>query len=110
MSEKVDKKVKVNALMPKCQRNKNECHYLATPVIFILHFHKVVRVKERMVQIESAEAEVSRLLVPSMDQTPETLDPAFPIVQLSCIRHSQLGERLCLSNSTWPVCNTGLLL
>lgn len=37
--------------------------------------------------IDDAEAEISRLLVPSMSQARKTLDPVIPIMQLNSIFH-----------------------
>lgn len=37
--------------------------------------------KKRMIKTDSVEAEVSWLLIPSMDQAPTTLDPSLPIMQ-----------------------------
>lgn len=41
--------------------------------------------KERMVKVDTAEAEISWLLVPKIVKAPKALDPTFPIMQRNII-------------------------
>ncbi len=67
------------------------------------------QILKRMVKIEAAEAETSWLLVRSVAQTPKTLDPTFPIMQLNCI-FNLTPKCPLLSVLTRPFCNAGCLL